>query len=154
MKTNRPLPGTRAGFTLLETAIALLILTAVVSVGALSFLHVLPAFRLQGAAWEVSSQLNEARLTALLQGVAVRWRVLPPENGRTGYVIERRDPAEGTWERVLLRRPPGVILRANNTPTFYPRGTVSHLSTIFVENTRGFYRITLAITGRVKVTKG
>jgi len=43
-----------------------------------------------------------------------------------------------------------VTLKANNTPVFYPEGTVSNLATILVSNDRGGYRITLAMTGRVK----
>jgi len=144
----------RRGFTLIETAAALLALAAVIFIGMASFLHLIPSCRLQGAVWEVASKLNEARLTALLHGVAVRWRALLPEDGRFGYVLEQHDPADGSWKIILIRRPPGVILRANNTPTFYPQGTVSHLATIVIENRRGLYRITLAITGRVKVIKG
>ncbi|MBM3296763.1 MAG: prepilin-type N-terminal cleavage/methylation domain-containing protein [Candidatus Aminicenantes bacterium] len=138
----------RRGFTLIETATALFVLAAVVSLGTASFLELLPKFRLQGAAWEVAAKLNEARLTALLRGTAVRWRA-----AGNGYVLEMRDPDDGSWKRLGGRRPPGVLLRANNAPVFHPRGTVSNLATIVVENSRGLYRITLAITGRVKVVK-
>jgi prepilin-type N-terminal cleavage/methylation domain-containing protein len=151
--TSRTAGRGRAGFTLIESAAALLVLAAVVYVGALSFLHVLPQFRLRGAVWEITAMLNEARLTAILEGAAVRWRALPPRDGLWGFVLERLDPLDGSWKTILLRRATGVVLRANNTPTFHPRGTVSHLATIIVENRRGLYRITVAITGRVKAVK-
>lgn len=153
MKIIRLCRKPRAGFTLIETAVAFLVLAALVYLGASSFLHLLPKYRLQGAVWEVTARLNEARLTALLEGTAVRWRVLPPEGSEGGYVLEKHDPADGSWKRLFIRRPPGVSLRANNAPIFHPRGTVSNLATIVVENSRGAFRITLAITGRVKVVK-
>ncbi len=142
------------GFTLIESAAALLVAAVILSLGTASFLHLLPSSRLQGAVWEVTSKLNEARLTALFQGSSVRWRVLASADGRTGYVLEQRDPEDGSWKRLCVGYPPGVRLRANAAPVFTPRGTVSPLATILVENRRGTYRITLAITGRLKVTKG
>lgn len=153
MRTPRTPGRGRTGFTLVETAVALLVLAAVVYIGAFSFLEHLPKYRLQGAVWEVAARLNEARLTALLEGAAVRWRVLPPLDGLWGFALEKLDPLDGSWKTILSRRPPGVVLRANNTPTFHPQGTVSHLATIVVENSRGLYRITVAITGRIKVVK-
>ncbi len=47
----------------------------------------------------------------------------------------------------------GVWIQANNTPTFHPAGTVSNFATILVSNSWGTNKITLAITGRIKVTE-
>ncbi|OGD29525.1 MAG: hypothetical protein A2Y56_07540 [Candidatus Aminicenantes bacterium RBG_13_63_10] len=143
----------RRGFTLIETVAALLVSAAVVYLGTASFLNLLPRYRLQGAAWEVAARLNEARLTALLEGSAVRWRALSPSGNEGAYVLEKQDPTDGEWKRLAGRRLAGVALRANNAPIFHPRGTVSNLATIIVENSRGLYRITLAMTGRVKIVK-
>lgn len=46
----------------------------------------------------------------------------------------------------------GVNVEANNSPLFHPEGTVSNLASIYVFNSWGKYRITIAITGRIKTT--
>ena len=71
--------------------------------------------------------------------------------GRTA--VESYDPVRKAW--VLEERHPaeGVSIEANNTPLFGPDGAVSGLATILVSNRWGAYKITLAITGRIKTTK-
>ncbi|MCR4397081.1 MAG: hypothetical protein NUW07_10180, partial [Candidatus Saccharicenans sp.] len=46
----------------------------------------------------------------------------------------------------------GVEVTANNAPVFYPQGTVSSLATIRIRNESGAYQVTVAITGRIKIT--
>jgi hypothetical protein len=70
------------------------------------------------------------------------------------YCLEQQNIQDGPWLRLSGRRLEGVVLRANNMPIFHPQGTVSNLATIWVENGWGRYKITLAITGRIKVAKG
>ena len=138
-----------AGFTLIEMLLILSVVAIIIGIGASSFISVIPKYRLQAAVWEVSAKLNEARYTAVLKGTAVRMRFAD-----SGYCLEHQNAQDGTWLRLSGRRLEGVSLRANNAPVFYPQGTVSNLATIWVENGFARYRITLAITGRVKVTKG
>jgi Tfp pilus assembly protein FimT len=139
----------RAGFTLIETLLLLFVLALIIFIAASSFTHLIPKYRLHGAVWEVSAKLNEARYAAVLKGAPVRMRL----SGST-YCLEQRNTQDGSWLRLSGRRLEGVVLRANNTPIFYPQGTVSNLATIWVENGWGRYKITLAITGRIKVAKG
>jgi prepilin-type N-terminal cleavage/methylation domain-containing protein len=139
----------RSGYTLIETLLVLLVVAFILALGASSFIHTIPKYRLQGAVWEVSARLNEARYTAILKGVPVRMRF-----SGSGYCLERHDPEGGAWLRLSGRSLEGVSLQANNAPIFHPQGTVSNLVTIWVENAWGRYKITLAITGRIKVAKG
>jgi len=139
----------QAGFTLMETLLLLFVAALIIFIGASSFTHLIPKYRLHGAVWEVSAKLNEARYTAVLKGAPVRMRL----SGST-YCLERQNIEDGSWLRLSGRRLEGVVLRANNTPIFHPQGTVSNLATIWVENGWGRYKITLAITGRIKVAKG
>jgi len=60
---------------------------------------------------------------------------------------------EKTWRTVQTEFLEGVRIEANNSPIFHPTGTVTGLATILVSNSRGAYRITLAISGRIKVVK-
>ncbi len=137
------------GFTLIEMLLVLSVVAIIIGIGASLFISVMPKYRLQAAVWEVSAKLNEARYTSVLKGTPVRMRFAD-----SGYCLEHQSAEDGSWLRLSGRRLEGVSLRANNAPVFYPQGTVSNLATIWVENGFASYRITLAITGRVKVTKG
>lgn len=104
--------------------------------------------RLRSGTWEVTSGLNQARFGAIMSGESVRVRFVS-----TGFVFERRDEGSGTWRSSREARLDGVAVRANNAPIFHPQGTVSDLATITVSNAKGTYRITVAITGRIRATR-
>ena len=138
----------RPGFTLIETVLALALAGFLVYAGAVSFKQMIPKFRLQTGVWEIGSALNQARFAAIWRGAPMRVRFNP-----SGYVLESYDDNAGTWRATRSGACEGVEVRANNTPTFYPGGTVSDLATIYVSNSRGSYKITIAITGRIKTVK-
>lgn len=136
------------GFSLFELTAVLSLFGILLFIGAITFQHVGPKFRLQAAAWEIYSRLNYARYKAVFEAAPVRLRF-----SREGYAIEKYDDAGGRWKTSEKHDVEGVELSANNTPTFYPEGTVSNLATIIVANSRGTYRITIAISGRVKAVR-
>jgi prepilin-type N-terminal cleavage/methylation domain-containing protein len=135
----------KKGFTLLEAVVSLAVLAMLVYMASASFLNLIPKYRLELAAWEVASALNAARYKALFEGVSVRVRLLAD-----GYIVEKYDDVKKTWQSAERHGLEGVIVSANNSPIFTPDGTVSGLATIYVANAWGKYKITLAITGRVK----
>jgi prepilin-type N-terminal cleavage/methylation domain-containing protein len=138
----------RRGFTLVEVALTLALAGLFAFGGMYTVGRLGPKLDLQSGIWEVTSGLNQARFRAILTGASVRVRFDPP-----GFVSEIRDEASGAWgssRAVSLR---GVQVRANNAPVFHPQGTVSDLATITVSNTRGSYRITVAITGRIRTIR-
>jgi prepilin-type N-terminal cleavage/methylation domain-containing protein len=137
----------RQGFTLLE-ALVVLAVTSVLICGASSQIgHLAPKYRLRRAAWEIQTRMNYARHRAIRDGRAVRVRFQP-----AGYTIEKYDEVLELWQPDAAGAIEGVAIQANNTPTFYPAGTVSNLATILLSNVSGQCKITLAITGRIKVT--
>jgi len=138
----------RPGFTLIETVLALALAGFLVYAGAVSFKQMIPKFRLQTGVWEIGSSLNQARFGAIWKGVPMRVRFDP-----SGCAVEIYDEGPKAWRPARTARLEGVEVRANNTPTFYPEGTVSDLATIYVSNSRGSYKITVAITGRIKTVK-
>ena len=138
----------KPGFTLIETVLALALAGFLVYAGSVSFKQIVPKFRLQTAVWEIGSALNQARFAAIWKGVPMRVRFGPP-----GCALETYDDGAKVWRPARIARLEGVEVRANNTPTFYPEGTVSDLATIYVSNLRGSYKITIAITGRIKTVK-
>jgi len=140
--------GRPAGFTLIETVLVLTLSGLLVLGGAQAVGRLGPKLRLQSGIWEVTSGLNQARFRAILSGEAVRVRFLP-----SGFVFERYDAAAAAWRTSRRSVLEGVDLRANNAPVFHPQGTVSNMATITVANSRGAYRITIAITGRIRTTR-
>lgn len=140
--------GRRAGSTLIETAMVLALSGLLVLGGAQAVGRLGPKLRLQSGIWEVTSGLGQARFGAVMSGEAVRVRFLP-----SGFVLERYDAAASVWRTARRSVLEGVAVRANNAPVFHPQGTVSNLATITVSNSRGSYRITVAITGRIKTVR-
>jgi len=138
----------RRGFTLLETLAALALMAVLIYAGASSFFKLAPKYRLGRATWEVQTRLNYARYKAIRQGYPVRVIFRPD-----GYTIEKYVAGLDAWQPESAGAIEGVRIQANNTPTFYPAGTISNFATILVSNAWGTNRITLAITGRIKVTE-
>jgi Tfp pilus assembly protein FimT len=136
------------GFTLAETVLAIALAGFLVYGGAVSFKQLIPKFQLQTGLWEIQSSLNQARFKSAWEGRKYRVRFEGP-----GCELESYDEGSGTWRLDRSARLEGVEVRANNNPTFFPEGTVSDLATINVSNSRGAYKITVAITGRVRAAK-
>jgi type II secretion system protein H len=138
----------RRGFTLVEILMVLAFLGLVAYGGVYSFQRLAPKFQLQSGIWRVTSGLNQARFQAVWSGAPVRVRFAP-----SGFALERRDDAAGAWRIARTALLEGVTVRANNSPIFHPQGTVSSLATITVSNSHGTFRITIAITGRIRTTR-
>jgi len=96
----------------------------------------------------VTAGLNQARFQAIMSGASVRVRFVP-----SGFVFERYDAEAAAWRPARAVTLAGVRVRANNAPIFHPEGTVSDLASITVGNARGTYRITVAITGRIRALR-
>jgi len=92
--------------------------------------------------------MNYARYKAIFDGTKVKITFNP-----NSYFIEKFDEAQNEWRRDQINFLDGVILQANNSPIFHPVGTVSNLASIYISNSWGKYKITLAISGRIKVTQ-
>jgi len=136
------------GFSLIEIVISLFILAIMVSIASLSFLNRSSKYRLEKAVWEIHSRMNYARYKALFKGEKVRIKF-----DSQSYSIEAYDEKQKKWiteQKYFLE---GTTLKANNSPIFHPAGTVSNLASIYVSNESGKYKITIAISGRIKAVK-
>jgi prepilin-type N-terminal cleavage/methylation domain-containing protein len=134
------------GYSLLETVIVLALISLVIYGVSGAFLGRAPKHHLNKAAWEVQTRLNYARHKAIFEGHPFRVRFQPG-----GYIVEEFDSVINSWRPEASGSCKGVIIEANNSPTFHPVGTVSNLATITISNTAGTCRITLAISGRIRV---
>jgi hypothetical protein len=138
----------RNGFTLVEAVLGLALAGLFAFGTAYSVRRLAPKLDLQSGVWEVTSGLNQARFRAILSGEPVRVRFAAP-----GFIFEHYDEAAGSWRTSRLVTLPGVRVRANNAPIFHPQGTVSGLASITIWNARGTFRITIAITGRIRTVR-
>jgi len=136
------------GFTLIEAVVAVALAGFIIQIGAFSWGRLEAKFRLQAGVWEIHTCLSQARFKAIWSGTPVRVQL-----SASGYVLESYDDAAKVWRAEKSAGLEGVEILANNTPTFHPEGTVSDLASITVSNARGSYKITIAISGRIKVAK-
>ena len=135
----------KKGFSLTEVIIALVILVITVNIAATSFLNLAQKYRLKKAVWEIHSGLNYARYKAIFDGIKVRLII----NSRS-YTLEVYDEHQKKWKKEKECFLQGVTLQANNKPMFHPGGTISNLASITIFNSWGKFRITIAISGRIK----
>jgi Tfp pilus assembly protein FimT len=136
------------GFVLWELLIFLAIFSVLLSLASISFLNSFPKHRLQKALWEVHSKMNYARYKAIFEGT--KSRIVFDANG---YTVEVFNQKSGGWKIDKGNVLEGVSIQANNSPVFHPQGTVSNLASIILSNKWGSYKITLAISGRIKIVK-
>jgi hypothetical protein len=92
--------------------------------------------------------MNFARYKAVCEGTKVRLRF-----DADGYLVETWDRNQSVWKQAPKYFVDGAVITANNTPTFFPVGTVSNLCTVHVSNAWGTFKLSLAISGRIKVTQ-
>ncbi len=135
------------GYSFLETLMALSIIILLFLMGA-SFRIDNKKHQLEVAVEKINSALSLARFKAVHHQKPVR--VLLRNNG---YDLLEYEESSSAWINRKSALLEGVKIEANNSPVFYPHGTVSSLATIRVSNERGIYSITIAITGRTKTSR-
>lgn len=130
---------------MIEAVAALALASILVYVGAYAFVNAAPRQQLARSAWAVTGLLNNAKFKAAWSGSKYRVRI-----DQDRLFLERFDEPASEWRLDRVVTVEGVSVEANNSPVFHPVGTVSDMATITVSNRSGGYRITVAITGRVK----
>ena len=113
-------------------------------------MDMMPRVRLHGAARQVVSDLMFARMKAIREQNPHR---IVFQSAESYQVLSDRE--DGSRVTVLMRDLSvdyrGVQLVANNNPVFNAGGTASVLATIQVRNEAGEHRLSVNITGRVKM---
>ncbi len=138
----------KRGFSLVEALAAFFVLGIILGLASTSFLNLAPKYKLNSAVREINSRLNYARYKSIFEGVKVRIKF-----DQHSYAIETYDEEQNEWRREREYFLRGVTLKANNSPTFHPVGTVSNLASIYISNSWGKHKITLAISGRIKIVQ-
>ena len=137
-----------SGYSLLEAVISMSIVMAIVFIGS-SLRPDARKHQLQTAVNQIYSSLSLARFRAIHRQVPVK--ISFHENF---CELSEFDSQKSFWVIRSRRFLEGVEITSNNEPIFYPQGTVSNLASIKVSNDRGLYLITIAITGRLKISQG
>lgn len=144
------LSGRPYGFTLLSQLAALGIVGILFAIALGSYTDLMPRVRLEGAARQIVSDLMFARMKAVRERRRHRIGFQTPES----YEVLSEEE-DGTWLPVLARNLssdyPGVHVSVNNDPVFAAGGRASVLATIRVFNEAGERRLSVNITGRVKM---
>jgi len=139
-----------AGFTLISQLVALGIVSTLLAIAVPSYMSMMPRVRLQGATRQLVSDLMFARMKAVRENN--RHRVVFLGNQRYEVLA---DGESGERVPVLVRDLSadyrGVVLAANNDPVFSPGGRASVLATIRLTNEAGERRLSVNITGRVRI---
>lgn len=133
-------------FSLIEVLVSIFILGVMMAIASTSFLNLSTKYRLKKSVWEINSRMNYARYKAIFDSKKMRIKF-----AASSYSIESFDEIQEKWTQEEKDFMEGVIIQANNSPIFHPGGTVSNLASIYVSNSWGKYKITIAITGRIKI---
>ena len=130
------------------------ILAVVVGLSGIWLSSQLPQYRLNGAVRQIRADLQAAKAQAVRQGNPVRVFFTGPQHYDILNDINNNgsaDPGEAVEPRSILEEFPGVVIESNKDLIFNPRGTASNFGTVRVSNALGEKRITIAMTGRVRV---
>lgn len=153
-RTPKSCKTVQSGFTLIE----LMIVLGIVAIGAMLtqvwLSTQLPKWRLNGAVRQLVSDLQAAKMKAVVE--RNRQRIIFQDAHRYMVVDDDNnngnpDPGEKVENRDIQWDYRDVTVAATNNPSFLPRGTASNLASITVANSAGTRIITVSITGRVKV---
>lgn len=137
-----------SGFTLIELSIVIFLLSVMLFLLSTSIFFTTSKHYLDKAAYEVYARMNQARYKAIFEGTKVRV-VFSPHTCSTEIFQSNNNE----WKLLQRTHLEHAIIDANNSPVFHPLGTVSNLASIYIRNDAGVYKITLAISGRVKLVK-
>lgn len=137
----------RKGFSLIEIIVVL-------SIFMLSLIIVIPAYsswiplkQLKLASSQISMSLNLAKCKAIFSGTKYRINFRYNSYSLEKYIDDRK-----TWEiDGRIYHLDNVSIKSNNNPIFLPDARISNMCTITLSNKAGQVKITLAITGRIKI---
>jgi Tfp pilus assembly protein FimT len=132
--------------TLLESCIAVVIISVTTVVAIPSLLRARESYELESIARQVAGNLQSARVKALSRNRDYRVRV----TSQATYAIEREDPPWKIDEALLVSS--GFHVTANASPQFHRRGNVSPAATFIVWSPSGRSKqIIVNITGRIRI---
>jgi type IV fimbrial biogenesis protein FimT len=142
------------GFTLMELILVVAIMGILTTIAIPTFQEIMAQRRLNGAARLVMTDLLNARMQAVTQNHRFLVSVL---DNRSYQVLDDNnengvfDGGESRLIRNIADHFHDVLISANNSPLFLPRGTVTNMGTFTLTNAAGTRKVVVAATGRVRI---
>ncbi|MGH7874905.1 MAG: GspH/FimT family pseudopilin [Candidatus Binatia bacterium] len=136
----------RAGFTLIEMMAGIGVAGLLMAIAMPVFTKTLPGLRLNDAARQVATDLQQVRMRAVAQSIPYQIAF-----STTTYVVQN---CNGTCADVggNMALPEGITITPPSTaPQFQPRGTVTAASTIRISNGTTNKWVCVKIVGRVNI---
>ncbi len=134
------------GFNLIETTVSLYLISLLMVFSIPSFKNMISKLNFKSAQSQVINSLYLARYKSAFTSLSYRWRALGDS-----IAIEREENGKWVLDR-KIKLDFGVVT-ANNTPIFHPEGLVTNMATIYLKSKKISSKITVAITGRIKVVE-
>lgn len=136
----------RNGFNLIETTVSLSLISLLMVFSIPSFKNIIAKLQFKSSQSQVVNSLYLARYKSAFTGLSYRWKALGDSivierEGSKGWVLEKK-----------IKLDYGTVT-ANNTPVFHPEGVVTNMATINLKGKNCTSKITVAITGRIKVVE-
>ena len=139
-----------SGFTLISQLVVLGIIGILLAIAVPSYLSMMPRLRLQGATRQLFSDLMFARMKAVRENN--RHRIVFLDNQKYRVLADGDDGQRlPVLTRDLTNDYTDVELAASNDPVFSPGGRATVLATIRLTNPAGERRLSVNITGRVRM---
>ncbi|MEW6455284.1 MAG: hypothetical protein AB1410_01040 [Acidobacteriota bacterium] len=136
------------GFNLLEIIITLSIFMLTLIIVVPVYSTWIPLKQLKFTSSQISMSLNLAKCKAIFSGT--KYRINFQHNS---YYLEKYINEKKTWEiDGRIYHTENVSIKSNNNPVFHPDAKITSMCTIILSNKAGQIKITLAITGRIKIT--
>ncbi|MGE5341883.1 MAG: Tfp pilus assembly protein FimT/FimU [Candidatus Omnitrophota bacterium] len=135
------------GMTLIELVVGLGVISMVLMVGVPRLKSFSTHMEVTAGLRTCTSALSTARYDAIFMNVPVKFTI------ETDRIVLKKKPF-AVWEsykEFALER--DVLFSLNASPVFYPSGSIVPLCSIYVENGRSSYKITVSAAGMIKVTQ-
>jgi prepilin-type N-terminal cleavage/methylation domain-containing protein len=135
----------RTGFTVIELMATLGVAAILIAVAIPSFMSTLPGLRLNDAARQIATDLQQIRMKAIAQNLPYQMTF-----STTTYVLQR---CSGlcTNESGNIVLPQGITVTASVPPQFQPRGTAAAAATIQLSNGSSNKWVCVRTVGRVNI---
>jgi len=138
-----------SGFTMMEIIIGMAVLAILIAIASPMIPQFSSGYRLRGAARELATDLQFARLLAVKENNSFQLAII----NSNSYQVQKPDGSLVAKNRSFMLDYPDVTLTPITSVTFNSRGnsTWNTISTITVSNSAGTKTITVDPTGRVKL---
>ena len=137
----------KKGFTVLELLVTVAIFALVIGLGVPTFNAYTKKVEINNGLRSVTLAVSTARYKAIENNRSVKLKV---ECNRL-VLLEKKDRV---WASFMDFDPGDrVLVSSNSSPVFYPEGYIVPLCSFYVRSDKENYKISISISGRVKVTK-